>query len=320
MIRLKDVLVMQVFRATIRVAKSLRMAILMVAVAMLSCQNEHILTTAVVEEVAAPNTNVVVDSLIQPSETVQLDVLVVLDTSGSMSDNYEQVSRGVEILRGDIEAITFDYQIAFINSSLREPYFSGPYDIYASAIDFLLAPWLLAADSVEQAFWATYEFATVTPEGLSYFRENSDKLIIFISDEDEQSVFTADIFHHWLQDEYANVQHDTVSIVQLETSDCETGWSASIGEKYEELSAYYGKTATDICSDWELALADSTFLTGPRDYIELSQVPIEDSITVYVDRVITEDWYYLPSTNIVYLDFIPVEGSLVEVGYVVYSE
>ena len=155
---------------------------------------------------------------------------------------------------------------------------------------------------------------------MSYFRENSDKLIIFISDEDEQSVFTADIFHHWLQDEYINVQHDTVSIVQLETSDCETGWSASIGKKYEELSAYYGKTATDICSDWELALADSTFLTGPRDYIELSQVPIEDSITVYVDRVITEDWYYLPSTNIVYLDFIPMEGSLVEVGYVVYSE
>jgi hypothetical protein len=320
MIRLKDVLVMQVFRATMRVAKSLKMAILMVALAMLSCQNEYIVVSAVTEEVAAPETELVIDSLIQPSETVQLDVLVVLDTSGSMSDNYEQVSRGVEILRGDIELITFDYQIAFINTSLKEPYFSGPYDIYSSAIDFLLAPWLLAGDSMEQAFWATYEFTTLTDEGLSYFREDSDKLIIFISDEDEQSVFTADVFHHWLQDQFVDVQHDTVSIVKLETSDCETGWSASIGEKYTELSAYYGKTPTDICSDWELALADSTFLTGPRDYIELSQVPVEESITVYVNHVITEEWYYLPSTNIVYLDFVPVEGSLVEVGYVVYSE
>ena len=203
---------------------------------------------------------------------------------------------------------------------MRDPYFSGPYDIYSSAVDFLLAPWLLAADSMEQGFWSTYEFTTITPEGLSFFREDADKLIIFISDEDEQSVFTASTFHYWLKDEFVDVQHDTVSIVKLETSACESSWSATVGQKFMELSAYYGKVATDICSDWELALADSTFLTGPKDYIELSQTPIESSITVYVDHVITEDWYYLSNTNIVYLDFIPVEGSLVEVGYVVYSE
>jgi len=89
-----------------------------------------------------------------------------------------------------------------------------------------------------------------------------------------------------------------------------------VGEKYIDLSAYYGKTATDICSDWELALADSTFLVGPVDYINLSQIPVEDTIAVYVDKVITEEWYYLSTTNTVYLDFIPTEGSLIEVGYV----
>jgi len=314
---MKDVLAADILRVTATITKSLKAAFLICGIVLLGCQNEFIVATTAVEEVMP--TDVVVDSLVQPSETVQLDVLVVLDTSGSMSDNYEQVSRGVEILRGDIESITFDYQIAFINTSLKEPYFSGPYDIYSSAIDFLLAPWLLANDSVEHAFWSTYEFTTTTTEGLSFFREDSDKLIIFISDEDEQSIFTADTFHYWLQDEYVAVQHDTVSIVKTETSDCESGWSASIGEKYVELSAYYGKMPTDICSDWELALADSTFLTGPRDYIELSQTPVEDSISVYVDHVITEEWYYLPNTNIVYLDFIPVEGSLVEVGYVVYG-
>jgi len=316
--RLKDVLAADILRVTATITKSLKAAFLICGIVLLGCQNEFIVATTAVEEVMP--TDVVVDSLVQPSETVQLDVLVVLDTSGSMSDNYEQVSRGVEILRGDIESITFDYQIAFINTSLKEPYFSGPYDIYSSAIDFLLAPWLLANDNLEHAFWSTYEFTTTTTEGLSFFREDSDKLIIFISDEDEQSIFTADTFHYWLQDEYVAVQHDTVSIVKIETSDCESGWTASIGEKYAELSAYYGKTSTDICSDWELALADSTFLTGPKDYIELSEIPVETSLTVYVDHVITEEWYYLPSTNIVYLDFIPMEGSLVEVGYVVYSE
>ena len=147
-----------------------------------------------------------------------------------------------------------------------------------------------------------------------------NKLLIFISDEDEQSVFTADVFIYWLKDEFKEVQHDIVSIVNIGTGDCESDWDAYVGEKYMELSVYYGKTATDICSDWELALADSTFLVGPLDYINLSQIPVEATIVVYIEKVITEDWYYLSSTNTVYLDFAPVGGSLIEVGYVAATE
>ena len=293
------------------IKKILKYAILFLA----ACSTDYGISTEIIELVD-PSQPVVVDSLIQSGMPTSIDVLIVLDTSGSMSDNYEQVSRGVEILRGDIEDITYDYKIGFINSSLIKPYFSGPYDVYSSAIDFLLAPWILGGDREEIAFYAAYEFRITTEEGDSFFRESADKLLIFVSDEDEQSVFTAEVFHYWLKDEFKNVQHDIVTIVNIETSDCESGWSAHMGEKYMELSAYYGKTATDICSDWELALADSTFLVGPVDYINLSQIPLEDTIVVYVDKVITEEWYYLSSTNTVYLDFVPTEGSLIEVGYV----
>ena len=297
------------------IKKLLKYAILFLA----ACSTDYGINTEIIEFVD-PSQPVVVDSLIQSGMPTSIDVLIVLDTSGSMSDNYEQVSRGVEILRGDIEDITYDYKIGFINSSLIKPYFSGPYDVYSSAIDFLLAPWILGGDREEIAFYAAYEFRITTEEGDSFFRESADKLLIFVSDEDEQSVFTAEVFHYWLKDEFKNVQHDIVTIVNIETSDCESGWSAHMGEKYMELSAYYGKTATDICSDWELALADSTFLVGPVDYINLSQIPLEDTIVVYVDKVITEEWYYLSSTNTVYLDFVPTEGSLIEVGYVADTE
>jgi hypothetical protein len=297
------------------IKKLLKYAILFLA----ACSTDYGISTEIIELVD-PSQPVVVDSLIQSGMPTSIDVLIVLDTSGSMSDNYEQVSRGVEILRGDIEDITYDYKIGFINSSLIKPYFSGPYDVYSSAIDFLLAPWILGGDREEIAFYAAYEFRITTEEGDSFFGESADKLLIFVSDEDEQSVFTAEVFHYWLKDEFKNVQHDIVTIVNIETSDCESGWSAHMGEKYMELSAYYGKTATDICSDWELALADSTFLVGPVDYINLSQIPLEDTIVVYVDKVITEEWYYLSSTNTVYLDFVPTEGSLIEVGYVADTE
>ena len=111
-----------------------------------------------------------------------------------------------------------------------------------------------------------------------------------------------------------------MAIVNTGAGDCENGWNAYVGEKYIDLSAYYGKTATDICSDWEEWLAESTYLVGPIDYINLSETPIEESIIVYIDSVVTEEWYYLVETNTVYLDFEPSEGALIEVGYVIYSE
>ena len=83
---------------------------------LLSCSTDYTVTTKTTETVIVdpPPTEVVVDSLIQPSSPEAIDVLMVLDTSCSMNDNYEQVSRGVEILRGDIEDITYDYKIGFI--------------------------------------------------------------------------------------------------------------------------------------------------------------------------------------------------------------
>ena len=284
----------------------------------LGCVQDFGISTVVEEVEEILPTDVIIQSLVQPAETEQLDVLVILDTSCSMNDNYEQVSRGIELLKGDIETITFDYQIGFINTSLKEPYFIGPYDIMSTSIDILLAPYQLGNDSREEGFHALYDFS-YTDEGISFLREAADKLFIFISDEDEQSSITAPIMHEWLKSEYKDVQHDAVAIVVTENSECEYS-ALNIGDKYIDLVAYYGKMGIDICTDWEAWLSDSTFLAGPIDYINLYYTPVEDSIVVYLDKVKTEEWYYLSSTNTVYLDFIPTEGSLIEVGYVINPE
>ncbi len=68
-----------------------------------------------------PETKVVVDYFVQPKKPDNLDVLVILDTSCSMSDNYENVAAGLDILRGDIELLTSDYTNALITYSFREP-------------------------------------------------------------------------------------------------------------------------------------------------------------------------------------------------------
>ena len=92
---------------------------LLLFLSILSCQPDYGMSYEVIEEIQP--TDVVIDSFVQPSPPEKLDVLIVLDTSGSMNDNFQQVSTGVELLRGDIEKITLDYKIGFINSGLVNP-------------------------------------------------------------------------------------------------------------------------------------------------------------------------------------------------------
>ena len=301
--------------AIVMTIKKLKLLLFGILLSSLSCQPDYGMSYEVVEEIQP--TEVVVDSFLQPKPPEKLDVLVVLDTSCSMNDNFQQVSLGVELLRADIEALTLDYKIGFINSGLMSPYFAGPYDYTSDSIDFLLAPYALGADWYEKGFQSMHAFITNTPEGVGFFRGDADKLIIFVSDEDEQGAIPTDIFHDWLVGKFEGVQHDVVAIVQVENGECALTWEQDIGQKYIDLVAYYGKVGIDICSDWEAWLTDSTFLVGEVDYINLSKTTLEDSIVVYRNNLEIELWYYLVETNTVYLDFVPDPGELIEVGYVV---
>ena len=298
-----------------------------------SCVNEFIVAPqkiieveAVLEDSAPPilveslETEVVIDYFEQPIKPEALDVLVVLDTSCSMRDDYEKLSIGLELLREDIELLTHDYQIGIINSSLAyndsKPYFIGPFDRNTNSIDLLLAPAILFSDFYEVAFQSHYQFATSTSEGVQFLRNGVDKLIIYISDENEQSIIPVSTFNQWLEDYHQDVQYDVVSIAFVPTSDTSCAYSPSdIGVRYQELMNYYNKNVIDFCGDWQLALADSSFLLSETTHLKLSKIPIEDSIVVYQDGIEENMWYYLRSTNTVYFEFPMNEGAAIKVGY-----
>ena len=68
----------------------------------LGCTADYSVRTEQVEQVVA--TEIYVDSFVQASKPEQIDVLVLLDTSCSMNDNYSQVSTGIKLLRNDASA------------------------------------------------------------------------------------------------------------------------------------------------------------------------------------------------------------------------
>jgi len=264
---------------------------------------------------------VVVDSYVQPDQIQSLDVLVVLDTSGSMSDNYEDVANGMDILRIDIESLTLDYRFGYITMDPESLSYTGPYDSSSSTIDMLMAPSSLPMTRLEEGFGATYIFLT-SEEGLSFRRPEADFLLFLISDEDEQSAITADLFYDWLHNEFQSVAHDVVCVVNPDNGGSTNAWTNEIGYKYIELSDLYGKDTVDLQSeDWSIWLSDSSYLTQHKDFIVLSEAdPILDSMIVYIDHESIYEWAYIEETNIVQLDNVPGYGSIVEVGYNVYVE
>jgi hypothetical protein len=263
---------------------------------------------------------VVVDSYAQPDQLEELDVLVVLDTSGSMSDNYDDVADGMDILRADIESLTLDYQFGYITMDPTNLSYAGPYDSSASAIDMLMAPSLLSSTFYEEGFAATYNFLN-SEDGETFRRPEADFLLFLISDEDEQSEISADLFYEWLHLEFEDVNHDVVCVVNPDDGSG-NGWSNEIGFKYIELSDLYGKDTVDLTAeDWSVWLSDSSYLTQVQDSIILSESdPILESIVVYVDQAAIYDWSYIEEINTIQLGFVPNHGSIVEVGYNVYVE
>jgi hypothetical protein len=267
--------------------------------------------------VSQRETRVVVDSFIQPEPIDELDVLISLDTSGSMHDNFADVANGMELLRLDIERLTLNYKFGYITMDPTNVGYVGPYDSSSSSIDMLMAPSLLPSAGYEEGFAATYYFLT-SEEGLDFTRMEADFLLFLISDEDEQSSISPKIFQEWLQEQFSEVRHDVVSITQLEGSTC--GYTYDIGYKYEELAVLYNKSAIDICEkDWSVWLSESSYLTELKDYVNLSEDdPILDSIIVYLDNESIYGWEYVEDSNSVKLDFVPDNGALVEVGYQIY--
>jgi hypothetical protein len=224
---------------------------------------------------------VVVEYFVQPDKPENLDVLFILDTSCSMSDNFENV----------------DYQMGIINSSMSEQYFAGPFDKDSTAVELFMAPYFLDRDRFEELFSSLYIFTT-TPEGQEFLRPNVDKLYVFISDEHEQSPIPVDIFKDWMDDYNSDVAHDVVVI----------GISDTSSEECRQF--FYG--------DFQLALADSSFLLTPISYKKLDEAPLRDSIVVYKDGIVQQDWYFLENTNTVYFEFEIEPNSIIKIGYISY--
>lgn len=290
----------------------------------LVAQNERIVEVEVpiyIESEVPKDAGLVwVDSFIQPRSVDGVDVLWVIDTSGSMQSYDPYLISGIEAMLSALPQT--GWRLAMMSAdptkSLLETQFPlVPGDDIMDALAMYDA---MLTGGLEQGFEAVYNYIVNNPYAGTWLREDASLLVVFVSDEEEQSELFPLVsdFVRW----YSGLRGGSVyaaSIVNfsVQESICEPPPLASdVGDRYLEVIDLIGGIKVDICSeDWSSGVTDASELLEPYEYIELSHRPEQDSIRVFVNGELYNNWHYVLADNRVYFDILPSGGDLVEVGY-----
>lgn len=263
-----------------------------------------------------------VDSFSQPQSVDGVDILWIIDTSGSMNRYDPELMAGIEAM---INALPeFGWRLAMMSNdpakAVAEAQFPlVPGDDIVDAMDMYSA---MGRGGREEGFDAAYEYLINNPYATTWLRPDAALLIVMVSDEEEQSdSHFPDIadFKSW----YSSLRGGSAFLASINNvaqadSVCTTVPNPiDIGDRYMEATNHFGGVVVDICSeDWAPGVNDATSRLEPYEEIELTYVVSdEDTIRVFINGSLNWDWHYQASNNTVYFDVIPSGNDRVEIAY-----
>ena len=260
-----------------------------------------------------------VDSVVQPATSNGIDIIWVIDPSGSMNDDRPRILAGINAM---LEALP-------LNVAWRLAIISADDNISKVSTDFPLLPGdgTLEAQAMyssavvgffEEGFAALTAYVEENSFSSSWLRHDAALLVVFVSDEDDQSnIYPLAIdFALWYEDLRPSVHLATINHLDPVVSDCNTR-AIDIGHRYMAAANYFSGQIIDICSnDWSAGVQDATAQVQPFTSVSLSNEPVyDDQIFVFVDGAIWPHWIYDVGSNEIKFTVVPLEGSLIEIAY-----
>lgn len=263
-----------------------------------------------------------VDHFVQPLSVDGVDILWVIDTSGSMNRYDPQLIAGIEAMLNALPAS--GWRLAMISNdpaaaSVEAQFPLVPGDDVADALDMYS---VMGRGAREEGFDAAYEYIVNNSYASTWLRPDAALLVVMVSDEEEQSDdhFTniAD-FKSWYaaQRNGSAFLSSIVNVAAVDSVCATTPNSIDIGDRYMEATNYFGGVVVDICAeDWSPGVTDASAQIEPHESWELTHVPSHvDTIRVFQNGALNWDWYYEPSDNTVQFTVIPAGNMLVEIAY-----
>lgn len=266
-----------------------------------------------------------VDSFTQPFSVNGVDILWVIDTSGSMNRYDANLMLGIDAMLSALPPS--GWRLAMTSNDPNRAAVEQQFPLVPGD-DILDAEAMYDAmgrGGLEEGFDAAYEYIVNNPYANTWMRSDAALLIVFVSDEEDQSDnhFPAvNDFISWYSMQRAGSVFLS-SIVNVTAADSVCDWSVSaidIGDRYMDATNFFGGVIVDICSDdWSPGVADASAQIEPHESWPLTERPIESSIRVFVDTMLQPDtdWTYNSATNSVEFLVVPPGGSLVEIGYII---
>jgi hypothetical protein len=278
---------------------------------------EYIYVEVPVEEEKLP-TKIWVDSFIQPTSMEGVDILWVIDTSGSMHDDEPRLLAGIDAMMNSLPAQ--GWRLNMISNS--------PPHVHTDA-QFPLVPGDTLADAkamfynmknghYEMGFDALEAYLYHNPYASQWMRNEAALLVVFVSDEEDQSNQTVGEFVNY----YTGLRDHVflASIVHLDPADSLCNVSHyNTGYNSIDATDQLGGVVVDICSeDWAPGVQDASAQVEPYEELGLTHKPVDNEIYVFINGVPNYDWYYVRSDNTVYFDIVPESNDIVEVAYPYY--
>ena len=262
-----------------------------------------------------------VDSFTQHMSVDGIDILWVVDRSGSMNRFNSELLAGVEAML--LALPTSDWRLVMISADARKAVLSTEFPLVpGDDIDDAAAMLAtLTSAPYEEGFNSVYDYINHNPYSSTWMRPDAGLLVVFVSDEEEQSDVeypAVSDFISW----YGSLRMGSVfmaSIINVEADYTLCDYPPNpmdVGDRYMEATSLLGGVVVDICdTDWSPGVTDATHSIEPVEEILLTHKAETDSIRVFINGSLNHDWVYSETYNTVYFTVLPAAGHLVEVGY-----
>ena len=276
-----------------------------------------------------------------------VDVLWVIDNSGSMSGSLDSVQANFESFINEFTLLGLDYHMTVITTDMDNPDQSGKFQgpIFTSDMpqsqvvsEFLVTVDQGASGSGSERGFDAVKAALSEPllsnENAGFLRPDASLSAIVVSDEDDDSSMSTTSFVSFfkgLKPQNTDLaRFNALCGDRMGCTDFANGVNATPGTKYIDATEDTLGFFSSICaSNYNAALQEISFAAaGMTVNFTLSQTPVTlQSVTVTVDGVVVaqdlnDGWTYDTTSNSITFhgDSIPGPDASVVVNYMVPSE
>ena len=259
----------------------------------------------------------------------KLDILWMVDDSGSMSDEQAALARNFGLFINDFLTRGIDFQMAITTTdpgATREGNLRGNLAKLNSAYaainpsDFVnnfqsTIKVGINGSGSEQGLRTSR--AAIMKNGASFIRSDAFLVIIVLSDEEDQSPESAQFYIDYFKSLKAN--SGMVKVHSITQSTLPLIGSESLGYRYQEASRQTGGKSYSIKSDFAQSLTDmGEKIVTLVDSFGLSKEPTSNAARVFVNgSEITSGYTFDALTRTLHFDnsAVPVVGSSIRVQY-----